>query len=260
MIDIHCHPLPAVDDGAQTLAEAAAMCGMAAADGITHLVATPHCNYTYRFDSERNRRLLAELQAAVGPSPHLLLGCDFHLSYDNLEMLLKDRSPFTINGTQYVLVEFDDHFVPEQLDHVFYDLQVAGLVPILTHPERNPVFHRRPEIVYRWATRGCLVQITAQSYLGDFGARARQLAETWLDQNLVHFFASDAHDTRRRPPLLSPCYQKLVASKGPEVADLLMKKNPKAVIDGKPLPQAPPPVPPQEEKPRRRWWPIFRRR
>jgi len=258
MIDIHCHPLPGVDDGAKTLEDAVEMCRMAAADGTTHLVATPHCNYEHPFRPDLNQQTLRAVQQAIGSKPQLLLGCDFRLSYDNIRQVIDDRSSFTINRTGYVLVEFDDHFVPEHLDQVFYDLQVARLTPILTHPERNPVLRRKPEALFRWVTRGCLVQITAQSYTGGFGPRARELSEIWLDSNLVHFFASDAHDTKYRPPLLSPCYRKLMEAKGQSEADRLMKLNPEAVITGRPLPPGPEPVGPPSSK--RRWFSFLGRR
>ena len=258
MIDIHCHPLPATDDGAKTFEEAVEMCRMAAADGTTHLVATPHCNYTYEFNPESNRAKLAELQKEVGEAPKLMLGCDFHLSYDNLQLLTKNPRDYSLNGSQYVLVEFGEHFVPEHMDNVFYDIQCAGLTPILTHPERNPVTLRRPELLHRWIARGCLVQVTAKSYTGGFGSRAQRSSEMWLDQNLIHFFASDAHDLKHRPPILSTCYQKVAEARGEEIADLLLHKNQEAVINGKPLPPGPEPV--AAEAPRRkRGWLAFLR-
>ncbi len=256
MIDIHCHPLPGVDDGAKTADEAVEMCRMAASDGITHIVATPHCNYDYPFQPNVNQEKLSELQAAVGQEPKLLLGCDFHLSYDNIREVIKDRGSFTINRTRYLLVEFEDQFIPENMDHVFYDLQVAGLVPILTHPERNPVLQRKPEMVYQWVTHGCLVQVTAQSLTGRFGSTAKRLSEMWLARNLVHFFASDAHDTRRRPPLLSTCYDRVAAQKGESEAERLLRRNPAAVIEDKPLPLGPEPLAPQ---PTKRWFSWLRR-
>ncbi|MGH9351832.1 MAG: tyrosine-protein phosphatase, partial [Terriglobia bacterium] len=164
MIDIHCHPLYETDDGAKTFEIAVDMLKMAAEDGVTHLVATPHCNFRYSYDLEANQKKIAELQAAVGDTPKILLGCDFRLSYDNISRLTQERGPYTINGTQYVLVEFDDHFIPSLMDNVFYDIQVAGFTPILTHPERNAVCRRKIQDLYNWVTRGCLVQITAQSY------------------------------------------------------------------------------------------------
>ncbi|PYV19224.1 MAG: exopolysaccharide biosynthesis protein, partial [Acidobacteria bacterium] len=226
MIDIHCHPLPKTDDGARSFEEAVEMLKMAAADGITHLVATPHSNYKYAFRPDENRVKLQELQKAVGESPKLMLGCDFHLHYENIRQLVEDRGSFTINQGDYVLVEFGDQFVPEQMDRVFYEIECAGLIPILTHPERNPVFYRKPELLYRWVSRGCLCQITAKSYTGGFGPEPQQFAERWLAQNLVHFFASDAHDLKFRTPILSECYKKLCETTGEETAKRLLETNP----------------------------------
>jgi len=260
MIDIHSHPLWEVDDGAQTFEDAVAMCQMAAEDGITHQVATPHCNYTYTFSPENNRQKLAQLQAAVGDAPKLLLGCDFHLSYDNLQKLVETPKDFTINQSSYLLVEFPEQFVPEQMDRVFYDVQVAGLTPIITHPERNPVFARKTGLLYHWVTRGCLAQVTAQSYTGGFGPSPKRLAEAWLEQNVVHFFATDAHSVRSRRPVLSECYRKLAESRGEETAARLLRKNPEAVINDRPLPFQPPPLPPARQERKRGWLSFFTRR
>jgi protein-tyrosine phosphatase len=260
MIDIHCHPIAGVDDGAETFEVSVAMCQMAAADGITHLVATPHCNDSYKFQPEINRAKIEELQAAVGEVPQLLLGCDFHLSYDNIRQLVEGKGDFTINRTAYVLVEFGNQFIPEQFEQVLYDIQLAGLTPIMTHPERNPVFQRRPELLYQWVARGCLTQVTAQSYVGGFGSKALELAAMWLNRNLIHFFATDAHDLKRRPPILSSCYQKVVAAKGRATGDLLLKQNPEAVIKGLPLPPRPEPVAASKPHPKWNWRSFFRRR
>jgi len=258
MVDIHCHPLPATDDGAKTLEVAIEMCKMAAADGITHLVATPHCNYNYQYQREANETKLAQLQKAAGESPKLLLGCDFHLSFDNIQRLVEKPREYSINYTEYVLVEFGEHFIPEQIDNAFYEIECAGLIPILTHPERNPVFVRKPELLNRWVKRGCLVQVTAKSYTGGFGSTSQRFAELWLEQNLIHFFASDAHDLKYRPPILSECYEKVAAARGKEVADLLLTKNPEAVINGQPLP--PGLVPVDTATPKKRGWFSFLRR
>jgi protein-tyrosine phosphatase len=260
MIDIHSHPLWEVDDGAATFEDSIGMCMMAAQDGITHMVATPHCNYTYVFDPEVNRQKLAELQAAIGESLKLLLGCDFHLSYDNIQKLDKTPKEFTINQTSYLLVEFPDQFVPEQFDRIFYDIQVAGLVPIITHPERNPVFARKTGLLYHWVLNGCLSQVTAQSYMGDFGEHPRQLAEKWLDLNLVHFFATDAHSTKFRCPVLSECYRKVAETKGEATAERLLKKNPEAVINDLRMPYQPPPLRPEKPERKRSWFSFLPRR
>jgi protein-tyrosine phosphatase len=239
MIDIHCHPLPGVDDGAKSFEIAVDMCRLAAEDGTTHLVATPHSNYTYTYDPVLNRQLLGELQAKIGDKPKLLLGCDFHLSYDNIQICVQNSKDFTINGTSYLLVELPDQFIPDHFSRVYYDIRVAGLRPIITHPERNPLLQRKPELLEEWMSNGCLVQVTAQSYLGGFGSQARQYAEMLLDCGAIHFFASDGHDVRRRPPVLSRCYRKVAKAKGEEIADLLFQKNPEAVIKGLDLPPQP---------------------
>ena len=215
------------------------MCRVSAQDGVTHLVATPHSNYSYTFDPDLNRQLLADLQKAVGESPKLLLGCDFHLSYDNIQTCAQNSKDFTINQTSYLLVELPDQFIPDHITRVYYDIQVAGLKPIITHPERNALLQRKPELLELWVSNGCLVQVTAQSYTGGFGSRARKFSEKLLDEGLVHFFASDAHDVMRRPPILSPCYRKLAKEKGEEIAHLLLNENPEAVINGLPLPPQP---------------------
>lgn len=259
MIDIHCHPLPGVDDGPKSFEVAVAMCQMAAQNGTTHLVATPHCNYHYAFNPETNRSKLKDLQEAVGPTPQLLLGCDFHLSYDNVQKLRESGSDFTINHTSYLLVEFAAHFIPQQMDHVFYEIEVAGYTPILTHPERNATIQRKPDLIYHWATRGCLVQITAMSYLGGFGARAQALSEEWLERNLIHFFASDGHDLTRRPPVLSACREKVAAAGGEETAELLFEHNPFAVINGEPLPSPLQPAVPERLPRKKSWLPFFKR-
>lgn len=260
MIDIHCHPLAGVDDGPEAFETSVAMGQMAAGDGTTHLVATPHCNYHYPFNVEVNQAKIAELQAALGDVPKLLMGCDFHLSYENIQQLMDgDGRRFTINQNGYLLVELDEHFVPQQFDQVFYDLQVAGFIPIVTHPERNPVFARKPELLWSWVARGCLVQVTAQSYTGGFGQAAQHLAEVWLEHNLVHFFASDAHDDEHRPPLLSPGYDKVARKLGKAAADRLFVQNQEAVLQGRALAPGPEPLEFRQASPKRSWLSLFRR-
>ncbi|MGH9395507.1 MAG: tyrosine-protein phosphatase [Terriglobia bacterium] len=258
MIDIHCHPLYDTDDGAKSFEVSVDMLNMAAEDGVTHLVATPHCNFRYHYDPEANLEKMAKLQAAVGETPQLLAGCDFHLSYENIRHLTEKDAPYSVNGTQYLLVEFDDHFIPELMDNVFYEIQVAGFTPILTHPERNAVCRSKLQSVYNWVTRGCLVQVTAQSYTGGFGSEAERAVEKLLDLNMVHVVASDAHDTRHRPPLLSPAYQKMAEERGEILAELLFVQNPGAVIQGSPLPPGPQPSSP-EGRNGKKWWSFLKR-
>ena len=197
MIDIHCHPLPAIDDGAKTLEVAVAMCQMAAADGTTHLVATPHCNYRYKFDPEVNRAKLRELQEAVGEKPELLLGCDFHLSYDNIQDALAHPRRYTVGSTPYLLVEFSDFGVSPGVLESVHRLIAAGMRPIVTHPERNATLSRNHDVVLRLVELGCFVQVTASAFTGYWGEGIQTSAEQLLRRRLVHALASDAHEIGR---------------------------------------------------------------
>ena len=254
MVDIHCHILPALDDGAKEESVAKEMAAMAAADGVTHIVATPHSNYEYKFDPEVNQRKRDELQAIIGDSLTLLLGCDFHLSYENLEDVRQRPDRYTINGRQYLLVEFADITIPPHMDQIFFDLLARKLLPIITHPERNPMLSANPEQVRQWVEAGCFVQVTAGSFLGRFGKRAERSAWQLLRHNMVHFIASDAHNTTSRPPLLSEARRAIAADRGEEAARALAETNPRAAVDGQPLPWRPEP---QAIRPRR--WFSFQR-
>ena len=255
MVDIHCHILPALDDGAVDSSVSQEMAALAAADGITHLVATPHSNYRYRFNPEFNRSKRDELQQQIGDSLTLLLGCDFHLSYENLEAVKVDPARYTVNGLQYLLLEFADTNIPPNTDQIFFDLISHRLVPIITHPERNPLLSKDLEQIRKWIEVGALVQITAGSFLGRFGKRAQDSALQMLRRQMVHFIASDAHNTSSRPPLLSEARRTIAAEQGEEVAAVLSDSNPRAVIEGRPLPWLPDPHP---VAPPRRWFSLRR--
>lgn len=138
-MEIHCHILPDLDDGAPEEQVAIEMAQMAAANGVTHVVATPHANYRFAFDPALNRHKQEALQQAMGDSLQILPGCDFHLSYENLEEIRQQPSRFTLNGHQYLLVEFADSGFPPGIDQIFVDLLAQNLLPVITHPERNPL-------------------------------------------------------------------------------------------------------------------------
>lgn len=249
MVDIHSHFLPGLDDGAKTLEDAVAMIEMAAADGTTHLVGTPHCNDRYEFSLERNRALRAELQACAGERIELLTGCDFHLSYENVQAALADPRTYSVNQGTYLLTEFDNFSIAPQMVEVFYKLQGAGLTPIVTHPERNPILQKGGTALLRkLAEMGCPIQVTAGSLLGRFGATARDVAEVLLRERLVHLVASDAHDTEKRPPRLAEAQAWMEKNHGAELAQALFVDNPRAVVDSQPLPYFPEPVVPKKKR------------
>ncbi|HXN22695.1 MAG TPA: CpsB/CapC family capsule biosynthesis tyrosine phosphatase [Candidatus Dormibacteraeota bacterium] len=239
MVDIHCHLLPGVDDGASTLDESLQMAEAAIAEGITHIVATPHSSDDFVFDAQRVRSLRNEVQARIGPRLTLATGCDFHLNLKNLEDVEKYPGKYTINQKNYLLVEFNEFAIPPSMDEKLHDLQLAGLSPIITHPERNWIICSQPSRLAGWVQRGFYVQVTAAALTGGFGPTAQRYADDWIDQGLVHFVASDAHNVKRRPLTLRPAYEVVEARCGKEIALALLVQNPLAAFEGRPLPFTP---------------------
>jgi len=242
VIDIHCHILPEVDDGPKSWEAAVEMCRMAVADGITHVVATPHANDRYAYDRVYLSEVLGQLKEQVGLTPELSLGCDFHLSYENLERALDQPQNYTIGETNYLLVELSDYSIPAKLADCFRRMGDRGLKPILTHPERNPILQRTPQRVLEYAELGCLVQVTASALTGFWGERPEIIARWLLDRSAVHVLSSDAHDTRYRVPNLSEARALAARIGGAEYASALVEGNPGAIVTGLPIPYCPRPV------------------
>jgi protein-tyrosine phosphatase len=242
VIDIHCHILPEVDDGPKTWDIALEMCRMAAADGITHIVATPHSNDRYTYDREAHTATLDRLRALTLGQPDLSLGCDFHLSYDNLQGVLANPERYTINSSRYLLVELSDFSIPTQIADCFLKLGDRGVTAIITHPERNTILRQNPQRVLEWVELGCVVQVTANALTGFFGPRVARTAAWLLEREAVHVLATDAHDTEHRIPVLSQARDLVAQAYGQDVARALVEDNPRAILAGQALPYSPKPV------------------
>lgn len=242
MIDIHHHLLYGLDDGPQDIEMSCAMVALAIANGITHIVCTPHANDRWGFTPEINRERLAEIEARVGREITFGLGCDFHLSYDNIQDQFKNPTKYSINGLRYLLVEFPDYGIQPNIGETLYEFLASGVVPIITHPERNATLQSKPDMMAEWIRNGCVVQVTAGALLGKFGAKAEAGAHLLLKRNWVHFLASDAHNVTSRPPNLGDGHAALAKDYGQETADRLCIRNPRAVFYGEPLPEQPEPL------------------
>ena len=242
MVDIHSHILPEVDDGPKSWDVAVAMCRMAAGDGITHQVATPHANDRYSYDREYLQGLLTRLQELADPAPKLSLGCDFHLSYDNLQDAFANPTRYVIAGTRYLLVEFSNFSIPQNTGDSFLKLGDCGMTPIITHPERNPILRENLQRVLEWAEQGCVVQMTGSALTGFWGERPRRAAQWLLEHQAVHVLATDAHDTEKRVPILSTARDAAAEICGDEVANALVEANPRAILESQPLPYFPRPA------------------
>jgi protein-tyrosine phosphatase len=240
LIDIHTHILPGVDDGAKDFEESLRMIEVARRCGTTDLVASPHSDHKYHYDLAKVSQLIADLEEAAAGFPRIHRGCDCHFHFDNIQAALRDPQLFTINGRGYLLVEFADNRIENATLSILETLMANGMTPVITHPERNPILRTRMRDLRKWVDRGCLLQVTAASLMGDFGKSAQQFAESLMKHDLVHFLASDSHSSTWRSPDLRPAYEWVERHYGASRAERLMRDNPRAAIEGLPLPSAVP--------------------
>jgi len=231
MVDIHSHILWGLDDGAETLDESLAMLKLAAESGTTDIVATPHANSRYRYQADVVRERIEEAATGISGHPRIHRGCDFHLSFDNVQDAMENPAKYAINDTHYLLVEFPNGPLTG-MKRVLTTLLDRGMIPIMTHPERQRQLQRIGEEFREWIQMGCLVQVTAQSLLGRFGTGPESSAWEMLRRGLVHFIASDGHDVEDRPPRLDLAFEAVSKRMGADQARLLLIDNPGAVLRG----------------------------
>jgi len=234
MIDLHCHLLPGVDDGAPSLESALAMARLAVGDGIALTACTPRIFPGIYDNAAREIRLAvlrlhAELRER-GIELELTYGADVHLMPDILEGLRGGRIP-GLNGGRYVLLEPPQFVAPQHMQDVVFLLLANGYVPIIAHPERLGWIREGYEELRVMAEQGAWIQLTAGSLKGRFGREPRYWAEHYLDDGLVHVLATDAHSPEHRPPLLAEGRQAAERWVGREEAARLVVERPRAVVD-----------------------------
>ena len=171
-----------------------------------------------------------------GDALTLSLGCDFHLSYDNLQLVLANPPGYSIEGSHYMLVELSNYGIPQQTTDCFTQLGDRGITSVITHPERNPILRENLQRVVEWAEQGCVIQVTGSALTGFWGDRTRRAAHWLLEHDAVHVLATDAHDTEKRTPVLSKARDAVAEIYGAEVAEALVETNP---ASHHPLPASP---------------------
>ncbi len=229
------------------------MVRMAAEHGTTDIVATPHASPAYQFDPEQNRDRLAQIEEAAGGILRLHTGCDFHLSFDNIQDAIEHPNKYTIDHKNYLMVEFSDMLVFHNTAEIFTRLMDAGMIPVITHPERNPLLRQRIDTMAEWIADGARVQVTAQSLTGRFGKRAEAFSKELLDRGMIHVIASDGHDIEHRPPCMDEAFVWLKSNYSEETATLLCITNPGAALVSEPM-QMPAAGAAQAKKPWFKFW------
>jgi len=239
VIDVHCHILPGVDDGARTIEDSVAMARMAAEAGTTKIVATPHMNHPqFHVPGPVAKQKLAEVRAAIAAAQipvDVVLAGELHWSAEIGRQLASGEVLPYCEGHKYILFELPMSHVPHATREVMWQLQLSGVFPVLAHPERNMDFERNPDLVHQFRDAGVPCQITAMSLTGDFGRRARKISERWLSEGAIDLVASDGHSARSRPPTLADAARIVRKQAGATVEDWLTNEVPRRILAGEPV-------------------------
>ena len=201
MIDIHCHILPGIDDGAATMEDSLAMARAAVKEGITTIIATPH-HKNNQFINPKSSILtkVNDLNTVLKQENiplTILPGQEVRMYGEVLEDYYKEEI-LTLNYTKYLFIEFPSSSVPRYAERLLYELQTEGIIPIIVHPERNKELQEKPDLLYQFVKNGALTQVTASSVAGYFGKNVKKFSEQLIESNLTHFLASDAHNVHNR--------------------------------------------------------------
>lgn len=236
MIDLHCHLLPGIDDGPATMKDSLAMCEQMVSDGTDIVVATPHMlndrHSVSRDDILNGVKLLREELSRLSIPVDVRPGADVMITSDLTELLRKGVVMTIGDLGKYVLLELPHDVIPSGLDELLCAIQMLGVTPIITHPERQYEIQRHPEYLQNMVEKGNLVQVTASSIEGTFGESAQKCALFLLKGRMVHLCASDAHSPRGRKPGLSRARKIVESMLTPEETRRIFDINPARVLTG----------------------------
>jgi protein-tyrosine phosphatase len=237
VIDLHTHLLWDWDDGPDDRPQAREMCRIAEKDGIKAIALTPHVYRLSRYGDNLDvlRQRMAEFAEGMDGVP-----IDFHWGAEvfvHPEVVASiEKYGFTLDSTNYVFIELPSDAVPPGIGNLIYSLMAKGFVPIISHPERNRGFMERPEVLYELVSMGCIAQVTAMSLTGEFGRETRSAAGVFMEHNLVHIIASDAHSSLMRPPVLSGAVEAARKIVGEAKAVAMVTEIPRAILENRALP------------------------
>lgn len=234
-VDIHSHILPGVDDGAKDVSQALELLKAACSQGTGAMILTPHYRGRYRDNTSEKLTVvfeeLSKLAKTECPELELYLGCEVGYELDVSEKIA-NGSVLTLNGTQYVLLEFQEESFRSRIMNGVLEVLNFGYIPIIAHVERYEAFRKAPQLIDEVTELGALIQINAQSVLGKGGLGIKRYCHKLLKAHLVHFVATDAHNLKARYPDLRSCYQTIRKKYGQTYADALFIRNGRAVLGG----------------------------
>jgi protein-tyrosine phosphatase len=233
MIDLHCHIVPGIDDGAVDLAMALQMARIAADDGIAAIACTPHIYPgMYENTADGIRAAVARLQRDLdehGIGLRLYEGADVHLDPQLPDRIRNGEVP-TLAGSRYLLLEPPHHVAPPRFEEAVFELMAAGIVPVVTHPERLTWIETHYDMFRRLSERGAWMQITAGALTGRFGRRVQYWGERFVDEGHCALLATDAHHPVRRPPLLQEAREAAARRVGAVEATNMVSARPAGIV------------------------------
>lgn len=232
--DIHTHILPGVDDGAQDLSQALRMLRTAWKNGTRTVILTPHYRGTYKQNTpgvlKENFAWLQEMVNSELPGMQLYLGQEIAYETDAPGAMYQGNV-LCMNDSQYVLLEFQTTSLRSQIVNGVVETIHSGFIPIVAHVERCDIVREEPDLPEELLHMGALLQLNADSILGKNGFGIKRFCHKLLKNEMVHFVASDAHDTEYRPPVLQECFLKVHKKYGAKYAAMLFYDNAQAVIE-----------------------------
>lgn len=257
-VDIHCHMVPGIDDGAKDAADALAMALLAVDEGIETVIVTPHQLGSFAHNAGDEIRVraveLQELLNANGVPLRVLPGGDVRIDGELAKQVASGQVMSLGDHKKHVLLELPhDLYLP--LEPLLAELKGRGMVGVLSHPERNQGILQQPTLIEPLVEAGCLMQVTAGSLMGGFGPASQALAEQMCRKGWVHFLATDAHGPKARRPKMRDAYQRAIELAGQQAADRWCRENPRLVAEGRDVVPGVMPVAP----PKRSGWGLWKR-
>ena len=234
MFDCHCHIIPGIDDGASNLAQSLEMAKIAASEGISVIACTPHITPGVYDNTTHNiSEALVRLQKSIldnGIPIRLVIGADVHISPGIIHGVNARNIP-TLDSSRYLLLEFSHHQMTPHLEQLAFEILSAGYIPVLTHPERLSWIEDGFSLFKTLAERGCWLQITSGAIIGKFGRKPQYWATHFLSEGLTHVIATDAHDPKRRPPIIQAAIARVTELVGAAETRRIIFDRPNAILE-----------------------------
>ncbi len=236
MIDIHCHIVPNIDDGAKGLEDALEMARIAYDEGIRKIINTSH--YHPNFEYKKGKELLRDINVFNNELKlnnidiEVMIGNEVYYSEDIID-IIEQKEFYTLNNSRYLLIEFPPLRFPKNLTDIVYEIKIRGYIPILAHVERYKEIQDNINLIYMCIDEGALIQVNSSSVIGKNGKQSKKICDILLSHEMIHFIGTDAHGSKKRRPIIKEAYKYVCDKYGDEKAESLFVNNPENLISNR---------------------------